>query len=170
VLLATWCAAAAPAVAQLGPSDLVGPAGVGPIKFGMTLAEVRGAGVILTSTGEGSGPGCYFARAAAAAGLDFMVRDGKVVRADVEAPATLVTVDGFKRGDTGATVRAFYAATKPGVSDVPAAAPGSPTTLVAPALGSADDTLRLAYDVDPGGTVVAIHAGFVPRHFTGCPQ
>jgi hypothetical protein len=167
---AAFGAAVAVAFAQLAASDALSTAGVGPVKLGMTLAEARAAYVDLISTESDSGPGCYFARAASVPGLTFMLRDGKIIRVDVAAPADLKTVDGFKRGDDGAAVKAFYAAKKGGVSDVPLASATGATLLAAPAFGNNDDAPRLAYEVDTQGKVVALHAGLVAKHLTVCPE
>jgi hypothetical protein len=162
------CAATTYCGAQIKATDTVSPTGIGAVKFGMTLAEASAAGVTLTTTGANSGPGCYFAHPVAPVGLSFMLRDGKIVRADVVQPAALKTVDGFGFGDKEGAVSGFYAATKGGVSDFPLSSESDVSLLAAPEFSKGDDVPRLVYEVTDAAGVTAIHAGWVPRHFDGC--
>jgi hypothetical protein len=164
------CAATTYAAAQIAASDTVSTVGVGPVKFGMTLAQAQAAGVTLATTGADSGPGCYFVRPAAPAGLLFMLRDGKIVRADLAKPAVLKTADGFGLGDKEGPILGFYAATKGGVSDFAPSGGSDLSVLAAPEFSAGDDVPRIVYEVEDDAGVAAIHAGWVPRHFDGCAK
>jgi hypothetical protein len=99
-----------------------------------------------------------------------MVRDGKIVRADMVKPADLTTVDGFKRGDKEGVVAGYYAAEKGGVSDFPLSADSDVSVLAAPEFSLGDDVPRIVYEVTDASGVTAIHAGWVPRKFGACPK
>lgn len=157
------------AVAQISPSDTISAKGVGAVRFGMTLAEAAAAGVPMTPTGDQHGGACYFVHPASPAGLSFMVRDGKIVRADMVKPADLRTIDGFKRGDKEGEVAGYYSA-RAGVSDFPLSEQSDVSVLASPQFSAGSDTPRLVYEVTDASGVTAIHAGWVPRHFGGCPK
>lgn len=72
-------------LAQVALSAAISKTGVGPVKFGMTPAQAAAAGAVLTAVGPAGGS-CYVLRAASPPGLSFVVRGGKIVRADVVKP------------------------------------------------------------------------------------
>lgn len=157
------------AIAEISPSDTISAKGVGALRFGMTLAEAAAAGVPMTPAGEQHAGACYFVHPASPVGLSFMVRDGKIVRADMVKPADLRTVDGFKRGDKEGEVAGYYSA-RAGVSDFPLSDESDVSVLASPQFSAGNDTPRLVYEVTDAEGVTAIHAGWVPRHFGGCPK
>jgi hypothetical protein len=161
--------AATPVAAGITSNDLISGTGVGPIIFGMTLAQAAQAGVPLAIPKDDSTAGCFFVHPKSPAGLSFMVRDGKIVRADMVAPATLKTVDGFGRGDKEPEILGFYAATSGGVSDYLLTPDSETSLLAAPQFSQGDDLPRLIYEVNIQGGVTSIHAGWVPRQFANCP-
>ncbi len=166
VLLATI----APGAAQIGPNDSISASGVGPVKFGMTLAQATAAGTSLVPVPHSSSTTCFYARPPGTPGLSFMIRDGEIVRADMVKPANFKTVDGFKRGDREVTVVSFYAATSGGASDVPFSDTSDVTLIASPEFSVGASVRRLVYEVVDGPGVVAIHAGWVPRDLRGCPK
>jgi hypothetical protein len=163
-------AATAAVTAEIGAADKISVTGVGTVKFGMTLEQAAAAGVPMTASAHDPKAACYFVHPASPAGLSFMVRDGKLVRADMIKPANLTTVDGFKRGDKEGAVAGYYAAEKGGVSDFPLSSDSDVSVLAAPEFSLGDDVPRLVYEVTDAAGVTAIHAGWVPRHFGGCPK
>lgn len=160
---------ATPAAAGITSNDRISVTGVGPITFGMTLDQAAQAGVPLPVPKEDATASCFFVHPKSPAGLSFMVRDGKIVRADMVAPATLKTVDGFGRGDKEPEILGFYAAKGGGVSDFLLAPDSDVSLLAAPQFSEGDDLPRLVYEVSVDGGVTTIRAGWVPRQFTNCP-
>jgi hypothetical protein len=156
-------------MARISPSDKISVAGVGAVKFGMTLEQAAAAGVPLIASVHARSATCYFVHPAAPAGLWFMVRHGKLVRADMVKPANLATVDGFKRGDKESAILGFYAAATGGVSDFPLSDESDVSLLAAPEFSGGDGLPRLVYEVTDASGVTAIHAGWVQRHFGKCP-
>ena len=120
--VATVLIAATPVVAGITSNDRISSNGVGPVTFGMTLAQAAQAGVPLAIPKDDATAVCFLVHPKSPAGLSFMVRDGKIIRADMEAPATLKTVDGFGRGDKEPEILGFYAATSGGAQRFPARA------------------------------------------------
>ncbi len=155
---------------QMGPNDSISVSGVGAVKFGMTLAQAAAAGVSLEPIPHSSAATCFYARPLGTPGLSFMVRDGRIVRADMVKPANLKTIDGFKRGDREVTVVSFYAATSGGASDVPFSDTSDVTLIASPEFSAGANVPRLVYEVVDGPGVVAIHAGWVPRDLRRCPK
>ncbi|MEO6990834.1 MAG: hypothetical protein ABI346_05070 [Candidatus Baltobacteraceae bacterium] len=171
--LASAARAASPAGATPGTiaaSDTLSVGGVGVVRFGMTPAQAGAAGLPLAESVHAPNATCYFAHPAAPAGVTFMVRDGKIVRADLAAPADLKTVDGFKRGDVEGNIAGFYAGTKGGVSDFPLSSNSDVYLLASPEFSAGESVPRLVYELTDKAGVVRIHAGWVPRHFGGCPK
>lgn len=82
--------------------------GIGPVRAGMTVAEARAAlGGALTEAS--SAPSCGYATSSRAPkGVNFMIVDGRIARADVRG-GTTATAAGAKIGDTEQRVRALYA-------------------------------------------------------------
>jgi hypothetical protein len=154
--------------AQIGPNDRISVSGVGAVKFGMTLAQAAAAGVPLAAGAHAAGAHCFSARPAGRPGLSFLVRDGKIVRADMLKPANLKTVDGFKRGDSETAVLSFYVATSGGASDFPLSETSDVTLIASPEFSRGESVGRLVYEITGESGVVAIHAGWVPRDLHGC--
>jgi hypothetical protein len=157
------------AAAQIGPDERISAAGVGRVHFGMTLGEAAAAGVPLTPAAGQHAGACYLVQPSSPAGLSFMVREGKIVRADMAKPADLRTIDGFKRGDKEADIAGYYAG-KAGVSDFPLSDQSDVSVLASPEFSDGNDRPRLVYEVTDADGVTAIHAGWVPLHFGGCPK
>ena len=86
----------------------IGPAGVGPIVFGMTPSKAASTGTHLTRPNSAiPDDSCYYLHPSPELGIDFMVVQGTLRRVDVRTPA-MQTVDGFRVGDSVAKVREFY--------------------------------------------------------------
>jgi hypothetical protein len=168
--IAALVATTTPGAAQIGPNDTISASGVGAVKFGMTLAQAGAAGVPLIPDPHANGATCFYAHPAGTAGLSFMIRDGRVVRADMVEPANLKTVDGFKRGDREVTVVSFYAATSGGASDVPLSESSDVTLIASPEVSRGEGVRRLVYEITDAAGVIAIHAGWVPRDLRGCAK
>jgi hypothetical protein len=108
-------------------------------------------------------------RATSPKGITFMVRDGKIVRADVVKPAKLKTVDGFTFGAKEGDVAGLYASTPAGASDEPLG-DSDVTVIASPEFSDGASLPRLVYELTDAAGVFAIHAGYVPRGFSarGC--
>jgi hypothetical protein len=166
--IGAFVAATGSAAAQIASNAVISTSGVGAAKFGMTLAQAASAGVALVPEPHAEAATCFYARALAVPGLTFMIRDGRIVRADMRKPANLKTVDGFKRGDGETPIVSFYAATSAGASDFPLSDASDITLIASPEFSSGENVPRLVYEVTADAGVVAIHAGWVPRDLHGC--
>jgi hypothetical protein len=83
------------------------PDGVGPVKIGISLAQLN-AVLHEKLTEEDSGSdNCYYVTAPSHDHIGFMISDGKVARIDVNAPG-VATTTGVQVGDTESQVRAIY--------------------------------------------------------------
>jgi hypothetical protein len=161
--------ASGPAFGQIAASAKVSSSGVGPVKFGMTPAQAAAAGARLVPVGS-QDRSCYFMSPASPRGVTFMVRGGKIIRADILKPAHLKTADGFTFGDKEANVAGFYASTPGGASDEALSDASDVTVVASPEFSSGASLPRLVYEITDEAGVVAIHAGYVPRGFDphGC--
>jgi hypothetical protein len=83
--------------------------GVGPVKMGMTLAQLSAALHQELAADERSEQGCFYVDAHGHDAVDFMIIDGHIVRVDVGAPGTKTSV-GIQVGDSEARARSFYGA------------------------------------------------------------
>jgi hypothetical protein len=84
--------------------------GVGPVKIGMTLAQLQA--VLRTHLKEDDSSGsdnCYYLTAPGHDHVGFMIIDGRLARIDVNAP-NVATTTGLKVGDTEARVDKIYGA------------------------------------------------------------
>lgn len=141
-------AAAAPA-RDVAP--LLGDAGIGPIRFGMTLAQAQAAAGGKAAP-RPADPACSMLRFASLPGVRFMVENGTVTRADAD-PGT-GNVLGIAVGDTMERVRASYPNVK--VSRHKYLEGGHVLTFP-----SADGGAAIVMEVE-GGKVARIRAGRQP--------
>jgi hypothetical protein len=165
-LAAAFLATTGNGAAQIGPLDKISVGGVGPVRFGMTLAQAAAAGAPLAADAHTAAT-CFNAHSAGEPGLSFLIRNGQIVRADVMKPSRLKTIEGFKLGNKEIDVVSFYAATSGGASDVPLS-DSSDITLVASPEFSKGTIPRLVYEITDKAGVFAIHAGAVSRDLRGC--
>ena len=86
---------------------IVTPAGVGPVRFGMTVAEVRSALRDSLAALPADGSCAVVAPPGAPAGLTLMFENGRVVRADVDQP-TVATDHGVMVGMSRVVVGGRY--------------------------------------------------------------
>jgi hypothetical protein len=100
-----------PAVPALSPGNsgawIVAPQGVGPVRFGMTIADARAAvgDPLANVPADGS---CYLVTPARTpGGVTFMVENGRVVRVDVETHA-VATDHGATVGHSEVVVKERY--------------------------------------------------------------
>jgi hypothetical protein len=90
-----------------GDAWLVHEDGVGPVKIGMTVAQL-GAALHQELTADAKADhGCFFIDARGHDNISFMIIDGRVVRIDVRSPR-VKTSDGIQLGDSEAKVRKVY--------------------------------------------------------------
>jgi len=83
--------------------------GVGPVKIGMSLAQLSAALNQKLSADEKDEQGCFYIDARGHDGVSFMIVDGHVVRVDVGAPG-VKTSTGIQVGDSEAHARQVYGA------------------------------------------------------------
>ncbi len=153
------------AAAALSSSSRVGPAGVGPIVFGMTPAQAAATGTKFVATKPSRGSTCFYLRPSTPSGLSLMVEHGTIRRAEVTTSA-IRTTDGFRVGDPRLNIERFYgqrARLAPAKYD-----PKAQTITVLPK-GSADAKYRMVFYVK-NGTVQAIFSGALPQvaYVEGC--
>jgi hypothetical protein len=81
--------------------------GVGPVKIGMTLAQLSSVLHEKLSKDESGTEGCFYAKSRGHDHIAFMIIDGRVARIDVDAPG-VVTLSGLQVGDSEAHARKVY--------------------------------------------------------------
>jgi hypothetical protein len=83
--------------------------GVGPVKVGMTLAQLSAALHQKLSEDESGSENCFYVHARGHAHVSFMIEEGKLVRIDVDEPG-VATSTGIRVGDSEAHARQVYGA------------------------------------------------------------
>jgi hypothetical protein len=83
--------------------------GVGPIKIGITRAQLSATLHQKLSEDESGSDNCFYVHARGHDHVSFMIEDGKLVRIDVDA-AGIATSSGIQVGDSEARVRQIYGA------------------------------------------------------------
>jgi len=81
--------------------------GVGPVKIGMTLAQLTSTLHQKLAESESGSEGCFYVHAANHPHLAFMIEDGKLSRVDVDAPG-ITTSAGIQIGDSEARAQRIY--------------------------------------------------------------
>ena len=81
--------------------------GIGPVKVGITPAQLRAVLHEPLIRGESGNDGCYYVHTRSRKHLQFMIEDGKLVRIDVNAPG-IPTATGIQVGGSEAHVRQVY--------------------------------------------------------------
>ena len=81
--------------------------GVGPVKIGMTLAQLKAALHTKIAEQESGSDSCYYVTASGHQHISLMIEDGKVVRFDVDESGIRAS-SGLQVGDTEAQVRRIY--------------------------------------------------------------
>lgn len=86
---------------------IVRPDGIGPVKVGMSLAQLNAAlSERFSMPKEKEDQGCFFVGSEGHP-PSFMIEDGRVVRVDVDAPG-IFTAEGIQVGDTEAQAQKVY--------------------------------------------------------------
>ncbi|WP_313104128.1 hypothetical protein [Brevundimonas sp.] len=158
--------------APAGPADaalatVLTPLGYGPLKIGMTQAEVDAAfGPPPANAGEAAPSECrYYHPPRAPEGLLVMVENGVLTRLTATKDSAVKTEDGVGVGDDGEQVKARYGTA---ATVTPHKYQGAPSAYVTlwpgkPHLQGAyvtDPTARgLVYEIGDDGKVAFIHAG-----------
>lgn len=158
--------------APAGPADaalatVLTPLGYGPLKIGMTQAEVDAAvGLPPANAAEAAPSECrYYHPPRAPEGLLVMVENGVLTRLTAMKGSTVKTEDGVGVGDDGEQVKARYGTA---ATVTPHKYQGAPSAYVTlwpgkPQLQGAyvtDPTARgLVYEIGDDGEVAFIHAG-----------
>ncbi len=90
-----------------GDSWIVSEDGIGPVKIGMTLGQLRSTLHQKLTEEESGNESCYYVHARGRDHIRFMIIDGCLVRIDVDAPGILTT-SGLQVGDSEALARKVY--------------------------------------------------------------
>jgi len=87
----------------------VRPEGVGPVRIGMTLAQIREAlhGELKEDDPHSGSEDCFYVQSKQHPGTEFMILDGKLARTDV-SEARIFTPEGIQVGDSEVKVRKLY--------------------------------------------------------------
>ena len=142
--------------------------GWGPLRIGMTLAEVAAAAGPDSDPEAVGGPepeSCdIFHPARAPEGLMVMIEDGRLARISLSAPTEVKTDRGFGPGDSAAAVEAAYGEVLKASAHEYQEAPAAYLTVWASGGGEqphvrSPGARGLRYEVDQGGAVDAVHAG-----------
>ena len=96
-------------MANLSAADpwVVRDDGVGPVKIGMTLAQLSAVLHEKLSEQESDNDSCYYVTASKHDHIAFMIIDGRVERIDVDAPG-IATSTGVQVGNSELSVRKIY--------------------------------------------------------------
>jgi hypothetical protein len=141
--------------------------GVGPLRFGMSLAAASAAvgGALRVRPGDAAAACTYAAWAGGPRGVRVMVERGRVVRVDVQGPSTLTTAEGVGVGAPEADVERRY----PGRVRVAPAKYTTGRVLTVTPPGRADPGARLVFQVEEG-RVASYRAGERPavEYVEGC--
>ncbi len=160
---------AAPAVPR--PEPEVAPLtadGWGPLRIGMTLAEVVAAAGPDSDPEAVGGPEpevCdIFHPARAPDGLRVMIEEGRLARISISDPAEVKTDRGLGPGDSAAEVKGAYGEELVASPHEYEEAPAEYLTVWTTGGGDepyvrSPDARGIRYEVDHGGTVDVIHAG-----------
>jgi hypothetical protein len=92
-----------------GDGWIVREDGVGPVKIGITRAQLRATLHQKLSEDESGSDNCFYVHARGHDHVSFMIEDGKLVRVDVDAPG-IATSSGIQVGDSEAHARQIYGA------------------------------------------------------------
>lgn len=161
-------ATAAPSVpADAASATVLTPLGYGPLRIGMTQAEVDAAvGPPPANAAEAEPSECrYYHPPRAPEGVLVMMENGTLTRLTATKDATVKTQDGVGVGDDGEQLKARYGAS---ATVTPHKYQGAPSAYVTlwpgkPQLQGAyvtDPTARgLVYEIGQDGKVAFIHAG-----------
>ncbi len=148
----------------VGPMDLT-EHGIGPVRVGMTLAEVAGATIAgIRLVGTDSTECSYLSWRDGPPGVLIMAEGGRVVRIDVRNPA-IKTPEGIKIGSTEAEVQQRYA----GLVEAQPHKYSDGHYLVVTPRNPADSNLRIVFETD-GKKVETFRGGLVPQvqYVEGC--
>jgi hypothetical protein len=83
--------------------------GVGPVKIGMTQAQLSATLHERLSEDESGSDNCFYVHARGHDHISFMILEGKLVRVDVDSPG-IATFSGVQVGDSEAHARQIYGA------------------------------------------------------------
>lgn len=92
-----------------GESWVVRDNGVGPVKIGMTLAQLRATLHQKLPEEESGSDNCFYVHALGHEHVSFMIIERRLARIDVDAPG-IETVTGLQVGDPEARARKVYGA------------------------------------------------------------
>lgn len=142
--------------------------GWGPLRIGMSLAEVAAAVGADSNPNAVGGPDSEqcdeFHPANAPAGMRVMMQQGVLTRITLSEGATLKTDRGFGVGDSAAAIKAAYGASATAIPHKYAGPPAEYVTFWANRAPSADyveDTAArgIVYEIGGDGNVAQVHAG-----------
>lgn len=136
----------------------VATTGLGPVKVGMTVEEVREAGIDLVVAESGSeGSNCqYYQVNSLVEPIDFMAVDNRIIRIDVWPGSFAETLSGAKIGTSEADLYRLYG------DRLEAVESSAGKQLVFTPETPGEDLYRLVFELDANDTVVQYRAGQYP--------
>lgn len=136
----------------------VATTGLGPIKVGMTVDEVRQAGIDLVQSESGpEGSNCqYYQVKDLIEPIDFMAVDDRIIRIDVWPGSFAETLSGAKIGTSEADLYRLYDDRIEATTG-----PAGKQLIFTPATPG-EDLYRLVFELDANDTVVQYRAGQFP--------
>ena len=136
----------------------VTPAGIGPVRVGMTATELRSVAGNATTPPESAATCTYVRLPAAPRGVSVMLSGGVVARVDVDSSGARTDAS-VSVGDPSTRVKEAYG---PAVTTRPHKyVPGAEYLIVKPA-SPADSTLRIVFETD-SGRVIRLRSGRLPE-------
>ena len=160
-------ATAAPAESPAADANVLTAEGLGPVRIGMTAAEVAaawGADAQPEAVGGPDPATCdEFHPARAAAGVNVMIQDGRLTRISLTNDSPIRTDRGFGLGDRALAIKQAYGGAV--VAQPAKYAPAPAEDLFNWVRGGStayveDPTARgVRYEINPEGVVAIIHAG-----------
>ncbi|PSN20282.1 hypothetical protein C7271_03030 [filamentous cyanobacterium CCP5] len=132
--------------------------GLGPIKVGMTVEEIRQAGVdLISSKAAPEGSNCHYYRVKnLVESIDFMAVDDRIIRIDVGPGSFAETLSGAKIGTSEAEIYQLYG------DRIETVETPMGKQLVFTPTTPGEDLYRLVFALDANGTVVQYRAGQFP--------
>jgi hypothetical protein len=145
-----------PAASSATTSWTVTPAGIGPLRAGMTVAEANKAIGGGFSAPVGADPACSYAKLTRAPeGLAVMLANNKIVRVEVRS-GTIATAEGARIGDSESRINSLYSG-QVTTSPHKYTTGGHYLTVTSPS----DTTHRIVFETD-GKAVTNYRAGALP--------
>jgi hypothetical protein len=158
VVAATTAAAAEASAAKLLQSQLT-TVGLGPVRIGMTVAEVAEEGISLVPLDNTAHSECqYLGLPEQLKSISFMAVDDQIIRVDVGPGSSVETKSGIGIGSSEAEILDHYQGR---IETAPHPETGGQYFVFTPS-GEGEDLYRLVFETNAEGEVVAFRSGQFP--------